>query len=624
MIYEFSDLTLDLDRHLLTRGGQPIKLTKLSFKVLQALVQAAPALISHDDLIDQVWGPRRVITPDNLSQRMKTLRQSLGDDPNQPIYIEGVRGEGYRLVPEVKIQSAQTSARPSRQTLSSRLLVSLVVLALALGYIAFDKFVLDPVEDEQLAQSVRQEGHTAAQIESHDNNSIAVLPFVNMSSDEEQEYFSDGLSEELLNLLAKIPELHVAARTSSFSFKGKNLEVTEIASRLQVAHVLEGSVRMHDDQLRITAQLIQASSGFHVWSESYDRQLDNIFDIQEEIAIAVVDALKITLLGEAPKTRKTDPVAYRLFLEGQYLKRRISKDSLDRAIEAFKRVVEIDPAYVPAWAELADTYIWGGGSDELSWEERTVLADQAIQTAISTDPDYAFAYYVRGISWIFTKNSFKQGVEDFQHALKLDPHDAFIVAAIGKGALLTGKFDLAITQYKAALAMEPIVPEFYWFLGNAYRSSGRLDDAEASFRKLLSLSPSSRGKYELWQTLLLKGELEAALAMFDTSFSRAITYHALGDSAKADEALADLIENDGPYSIANVYGYRGEVDKTFEWLDYMLENSDYYPTWILTETAFRSIHSDPRWEPFLEKLGLLEFWLESDWPELILGADKFE
>ncbi len=505
MIYEFSDLTLDLDRHLLTRGGQPIKLTRLSFKVLQALVQAAPALVSHDDLIDQVWGPNRVITPDNLSQRMKTLRHSLGDDPNQPIYIEGVRGEGYRLVPEVKVQSSQTSSRSSRKALSSRLLVSLVVLALALGYIAFDKFVLDPVEDQPIAQSARQEGQTATQTESHYDHSIAVLPFVNMSSDEEQEYFSEGLSEELLNLLAKIPELHVAARTSSFSFKGKDLEVTEIASRLQVAYVLEGSVRTHDNQLRITTQLIQADNGFHVWSETYDRHLDNVFDIQEEIAIAVVDALKITLLGEAPKTRKTDPVAYQLYLEGQYLKRRISKDSLNRAIEAFKQAVEIDPAYVPAWAELADTYIWGGGSDELSYEETTALADQAIQTAINTDPGYAFAYYVRGISWIFTKNDFNRGIEDFEYALELEPDDAFIVAAIGKGALLTGKFDLAITQYKAALAMEPIVPEFYWFLGIAYLSSGRLDDAEASFRTMSSLSPSRRAKLSPLGDAVLNG-----------------------------------------------------------------------------------------------------------------------
>jgi tetratricopeptide (TPR) repeat protein len=175
---------------------------------------------------------------------------------------------------------------------------------------------------------------------------------------------------------------------------------------------------------------------------------------------------------------------------------------------------------------------------------------------------------------------------------------------------LTGRFDLAITQYQAALAMEPGVPEFYWYLGKAYLISGRLDDAEASFRTLYSLSPSRRAKFALWETLFLMGKIEAALADSDTSFTRAITHHALGNSAKADEALADLIENAGPYSIAKVYGYRGDVDKTFEWLDYMMENSGYYPIFILTETAFRSIHTDPRWQPFLEKLGLLEFWLE--------------
>jgi len=495
--------------------------------------------------------------------------------------------------------------------------IVVAALVLALSYFVFDKIVFDSGRDTTgISTAVQVAPQQPAETESaRADNSIAVLPFVNMSSDEEQEYFSDGLSEELLNLLARIPELKVAARTSSFSFKDKDLAIPEIASRLKVAHVLEGSVRKHGNQIRITAQLIQADNGYHLWSETYDRQLDDIFQIQEDIAIAVVGALRVTLLGETPKIRKTDPKAYQLFLEGQYLKRQLSSDSLNRAVEAFKQAVEIDPAYVPAWAELADTYIWGGRPDELSYEEATALADQAIQIAISTDPDYAFAYYVRGISWFFTKHNFKQGVEDFQRALELDPDNAFLVAAIGKGALLTGKFDLAITQYKTALAMEPVVPEFYWYLGQAYLSSGRLDDAEASFRKLLSLSPSSYGKYDLWQTLFLKGELEAALAESDTSSVRAIVHHALGNAAVADEALADLIENAGPYSIAKVYGYRGDVDKTFEWLDYMLENSDYYPNWILTETAFRSIHSDPRWEPFLEKLGLLEFWLEMtpDW-----------
>jgi TolB-like protein/DNA-binding winged helix-turn-helix (wHTH) protein len=285
MIYEFSDLTLDLDRHLLIRGGQPIKLTKLSFKVLQALVQAAPALISRDDLIDQVWGLKRVITPDNLSQRMKTLRQSLGDDPNQPIYIEGVRGEGYRLVPEVRIQSAQTPSRSSRQPLSSRLLVSLVVLALALGYIAFDKFVLEPVEDEQIAQSARQEGRTATRTESHDDKSIAVLPFDNRSNREEDQFFTDGIHDELLATIAKIGSMKVISRTSVMGYRDTIKKIPQIAQELGVANILEGGIQRSGNQVRINVQLIDAATDEHLWAEIYDRELTaaNLFAVQSEI-----------------------------------------------------------------------------------------------------------------------------------------------------------------------------------------------------------------------------------------------------------------------------------------------------------------------------------------------------
>ncbi|MBT8047873.1 MAG: tetratricopeptide repeat protein [Xanthomonadales bacterium] len=529
----------------------------------------------------------------------------------------------YEVTPEgIKRESEIDRTQSTRHITGRKLDRAIVaVLVVALSYLAYDKFVPGPHRAPERAegkqQLVTEPVLVAPDIKTEPDNSVAVLPFVNMSSDEEQEYFSDGLAEELLNLLAKIPELHVAARTSSFSFKGKNLEITEIASRLKVAHVLEGSVRKHGDQLRITAQLIQADNGYHLWSETYDRQLDNIFEIQEEIAIAVVDALKIKLLGEAPKIRKTDLAAYQLFLEGQYLKRQISEDSLLKAIEAFKQAVEIDPAYAPAWAELADSYIWIGASEKFSREEGHALADQAIATAISLDPEYAFAYYVRGISWIFSKKEFNRGIEDFNYALELEPDNAFFIAAIGKGAFVTGQFERAITQYKAALALEPVVPEFYWFIGKAYLSSGRLDEAEASFRKLLDLSPDAYGSLDLWETLFLKGDLEAALALLDAFDDLAaplsITHYALGNSGKADEHLAKLIDYDSdsnPFSIARVYGYRGEKDKTFEWLNVMVENSSYFPIFILGDPALRSVHSDLRWPPFLEKLGLLEFWLE--------------
>jgi adenylate cyclase len=497
----------------------------------------------------------------------------------------------------------------------------MVGLAVSLGYFAFDKFVLDPqreaAKDEQKAVAVeqaRQAGRTEALVESYGDKSIAVLAFGDMSQAGDQEYLSDGIAEELLNLLAKIPELRVISRSSAFSFKGKDLPLTEIAQHLNVAHILEGSVRKAGNRVRITAQLIDARSDTHLWSETYDRELDDIFAIQDDIAATVVAQLKITLLGEAPKVAETDPEAYQLFLEGLYLKRQLSRDSLQKAIDAFNRAVEIDPSYAPAWAELADTYLWGGGSEKLSRKERAALADQAIERAISIDPDYAFAYYVRGISWIFTKRNFDRAIEDFEHALELEPDNAFMIAAIGKHAVVTGKFDRAITQFQAALALEPVVPEFHWYLGRAYLGFGRLDKAEASFRKTLDLSPTAYGNHELWETLFLKGELEAALAQAElldySTYALAVTHFALGDWGKADEYLSELIELDAAFSIAKVYAHRGEADKTFKWLNYAWERQNYIPVFILSEAALRSVYADPRWPLFLEELGLIEFWLE--------------
>jgi adenylate cyclase len=519
----------------------------------------------------------------------------------------------FELTPEgLKAEtSADSTGAGSSKTGKNLNHIIVAALVVAVGYFVFDKAVIDADrESEETSTAARIDDQQAAEsAPARDTNSIAVLPFVNMSSDAEQEYFSDGLSEELLNLLSRIPELHVAARTSSFAFKGKDLEVPEIASRLNVSHVLEGSVRKQGNQIRITAQLVQADNGYQLWSQSYDRQLDNVFQIQEDIASAVADALKITLLGEAPRVRKTDAEAYRLFLEGQYLKRQITQDSLHQAIDAFRKVVEIDPSYVPAWAELADTYIWiGPESEQIPPEEAVALADQAIQAAITTDPDYAFTYYVRGIASIFTRQEFDKGIDDFQRALELDPDDAFLVAAIGKGAFLTRQYDVAVAQYRKALEMEPVVPEFYFFLGSAYLGSGRLDEAEASFRKLSSLSPTSPGKRQLAETLYLKGEYEAALAAWDTPFTRAITYFAMGNTAEADDAVAELIDDGEFYLVALAYGYRNNADKTFEWLDRYLEDDSYTPSFLLTERALDSVHSDPRWPRFLDQVGLLEYW----------------
>jgi TolB-like protein len=516
--------------------------------------------------------------------------------------------------PRAKVEagSEMPGGAPPTETVGKRFSPAVIVaLALALGYFAFDKFVLqtDPAAtDQPAATEVAGEAPEPAEAGAPDN-SIAVLPFANMSSDAEQEYFSDGLAEELLNLLSRIPGMQVASRTSSFAFKDTNIEVTEIASRLKVAHVLEGSVRKQGDQLRITAQLVRADNGYQLWSETYDRQLDNVFQIQEDIAVAVVEALRINLLGEAPRVRTADPAAYQLFLEGQYLKRQITRDSLHRAVEAFERSVAIDPTYAPAWAELADTYMWIGGSERYPRAEITKRSDEAVQAAIRNDPDYAYAYYVRGIFHCFRTLQFREGLEDFRRALELEPDNPVLIAAIGKGALLTGDFDQAIAQYRKALAMDPVFPEFHWFLGKAYLSANRFDEAESTFRKLIALSPDSYGTGDLWETRFLKGELEAALALAESSFSRSVTLFALGDLEASDDALAELSEDGSAWAMARAYGYRGDADRTFEWLERVLEDPSFVPAFILSDNAFQGVHGDERWPQLMEQLGLTEYWL---------------
>ena len=267
--------------------------------------------------------------------------------------------------------------------------IIMLVLALSLGYFAFDKFVLDPARDVAIAQTAAKAGAEKALQKVRDtipsDHSIAVLPFVNMSDDASNEYFSEGLSEELLNLLARIPELRVAARTSSFSYKGKDTKIAQIGEELSVAYVLEGSVRKSGNQIRITAQLIKTRDGFHVWSQTYDRTLKDIFVTQDEIAAAVVRGLKVTLLGELPEQRPTDPEVYTLYLQGNYFSKLGGEENAQKALQALKQALAIDPEYAPAWSSLQYPYTTLVGYGVLPRDEGIALAMQALDKALEID-----------------------------------------------------------------------------------------------------------------------------------------------------------------------------------------------------------------------------------------------
>jgi TolB-like protein/thioredoxin-like negative regulator of GroEL len=429
--------------------------------VLQALVQAAPALISHDDLIDQVWGPNRVITPDNLSQRMKTLRQSLGDDANQPIYIDGVRGEGYRLVPEVKIQSAQVSSRSPRQALSSRLLVSLAVLALALGYIAFEKFVPDPDEGEQLAQSARQEGPSAVLTESFGDKSIAVLPFVNLSSESSNQFFADGIHDDLLTRISKIQNIKTISRTSVMTYRNSNKSLRSIAKELRVSTILEGGVQRASDNVRITLQLIDTESDAHLWANTFTRELTatNVFEVQTEITEAVVDVLKAILSTEERSQLDKQPTANLQALDAYYLGNQLydqaTSESLGEAILAYQAAIRFDPEFALAYSRQASAVLSQARVSGLPVDIQLEKSRPLIDQAILLDPQSSESFIALG-NWYRRSGDIEKATQAYEQAMALGPNNAN--ALVNYGNLVWREMsdpDSAIKLFRRAIELDP-------------------------------------------------------------------------------------------------------------------------------------------------------------------------
>ena len=480
------------------------------------------------------------------------------------------------------------------------------LLVVALAYFAYDKF---------LHNQPRDAGQLEVATETLElDKSIAVLPFVNMSSDAEQEYFSDGLAEEVLNLLARIPELRVIARTSSFSYKGKDIKIADLARELKVGHVLEGSVRKAGNQLRITAQLIRASDSSHLWSQTWDRTLEDIFAIQDEIAAEVTNNLKITLLGEVPKVDETDPEAYTLFLQARQLQRLESVEGFAQSTELYRQVLKIDPGYAAAWGGLAGSYNKQTNHGLIPFEEGRALAREAANRALAIDPELTLAHVVLGWTAMLDNGDLVAAARHFGRAMALEPAGVAIISGAANLVARLGRLDDGITLLESMVSRDPVNPGGYFNLGYAYRFAGRLDEAITAFRTALSLSPEFIGThYRIGEALILKGEPDEALAAFhEESFEGwrlvglPLAYHALGKAFESDAALAELIEREAQaaaYNIAYVFAFRGESDRAFEWLDKAVQNFDSGLIDIVGEQLFENIHDDPRWLPFLESIG---------------------
>lgn len=445
--------------------------------------------------------------------------------------------------------------------------------------------------------------------------SIAVLPFTNMSADKENEYFSDGLTEELLNVLAKNPELKVIGRTSAFAFKGKQEDLREIGKKLGVSTILEGSVRKGGNRVRITAQLVNTVDGFHLWSETYDRVLDDIFAVQDDIAKAVSTAMHVTLIGVSEEKKKAvNPEAYALILRAHQSHLLVTKESLALAIELYRRAIEIDPTNARAWAGLSYAYSHRVAYGHTDYEQEYPLAKAAAEKALVLDeqlPEAHLAmYFVYGALELRIKECLLEG----RRAYELAPNDSSIVTNMALSEMICGNFDQAVRLAKKAIDLDPLNPWARRELGRVCTFAGRLDEAQETMLRALEMSPDMTTIHlGLSWIALLQGKFEEAAQLIEKEkqsgyrfCGQALVSHALGKKENSDRQLAELIKEGEQWSfqIANVYAYRGEADKAFEWLErgYAIRDSGIPLT--KGHPLFKSLHSDPRWLPFLKKIGL--------------------
>ncbi len=445
------------------------------------------------------------------------------------------------------------------------------------------------------------------------DKSIAVLPFVNMSADPEQAYFADGISEELLNLLTQVPELRVIARTSSFAFKGKDIAVPDIARQLHVTFVLEGSVRRAGQRVRITAQLIHAPDSSHLWSASWDREIGDIFAIQDEIAADVVRALKVKLLNAVPRARATDPEAYAHYLQAVQLGRQFTAAAFAKSDAMYRQVLVTDPRYAPAWEGLATNYVNETSLGLLSSQEGTGRAREAVAKALEIEPEFAKAY--ADLGWLaMVDNDLVGAAHNFERALALDPADLRILGNAASLLQSLGRKEESLALLEAIARRDPVNVTVLFNLGIAQRWAGQPDQSINTYRTVLNLSPGRGGAhYGLGEALFRKDDASAALAEIEqetSEFWRMIglpmAYYALARHAESDAALAALIakyEKDSSYNIACVYAFRREPDRVFEWLDKAVAYGDPGLSEIVIDDVFSHIQSDPRWLPFLRKLG---------------------
>jgi adenylate cyclase len=540
----------------ISKDGNTVKLERRAMQLLLCLAKHADQVVSVEQLLDEVW-TGVVVTPDSVYHAVAALRRTLGDDPKEPTYIANVPRRGYRLV--------------------------------APAAVIGDK-------------------------------SIAVLPFVDLSEKRDQEYFADGMAEEVLVLLAKIPGLTVIGRASSFQFKGANQDLRVVSTTLGVTYVVQGSVRRADDRVHVTAQLIDARDGANRWSEAYDRPAGDAIRVQDEIATSLARALGVIVNTDRPRSRRhlNSDEAYDLYLRGAYAKLRNDVDGLETAAIFLQHALDIDPSLADAAEVLAGTYYAQANMSIVPARAGFERARRAAEIALKLDPLRANTHAILGAIYTAYDRDWHAADREFKEVLTLAPHDGTVLWRVAQLPVALGQYETARRLYRESLLYDPLYAPNYIMLAAIEQRLGHLQEAEAAARRLLEIAPTyDCGHLYLGYTLLLQGHCQAALAEMKREGNPlgqaqglALVYRALGREDESNAALRTLVsEGANTYAaeIAEVFAYRGELENALQWLErasdqmdpilYMLVKAD---PWL------KNLEGDPRFKAFLRKMNLPE------------------
>ena len=608
-IYVFDEFTLDVDRGELQRAGENVKLRPKSLDVLCYLLQQHGRLVSREDLLEKIWGPK-VVGDDAITQCLIDIRKAIEDPDHEKIRTVPRRGYMVDIPVQLhdRVERADAAPVPSRSKAGRRLwLVAGVSGLLVVSAIIWWR--LDWGGEKAAVETTT--GFTAAP------TTIAVLPFLDMSPNQDQEYFADGMSEEILNLLAQAPELQVSSRTSAFSFKGQNLDVRTIAAKLNVAHVLEGSVRKSGDRLRITAQLVEADMDKHLWSQIYEEDVNakNLFKVQERIAGHVADSLKVRLLPENAPKAPTSIDALDFYFSGMAVFRElqngqdVSDAKFNRAAAKFQAAIDAEPDWLPPTVRLGQLYHWWsyGGSDT----EKLQSSRRYLTEALERDPKNADALWSMGYV-LWAEGDLTRSLEFYDKAIQLGG-----IRGWGHAITLSslGRFDEAVAAYQAATPLFPVSLPLKYQLTRAMFCSGRFEDIVSDESRLIASWPDDElgVKGFLAESHARLGNREEAIAYVNelteslrTEAYLAAILAAAGEHERARIAIDELVERDQGWEVAASAALQlGEIDKALGILERLdRRTSAGHTGFLLCRPEIRALAGNPRYDAMLRNRGL--------------------